>query len=197
MGAKGLDYQSPEEIMAEIARLTPICGGISHERLDNGKVLAWPCTSQDHPGTEFLHKDTFSRGKGHFSAIDYREPAELPDEEFPFILTTGRLLFQYHTGTMTRRIAALEREAGTGFVELNPDDARRLSIQQGEKVRVKSRRGEIETEASITDRILAGVVFMPFHYAECAANKLTSRSLDPEAKIPELKVCAVNLYKVQ
>lgn len=195
IGGTQFDYTSSGEIMEEIAALTSSYAGISHERLDNGKVLAWPCLSEEHPGTKFLHKDAFTRGKGRFFAIDHREPAELPDKEYPFILTTGRLMFQYHTGTMTRRIPALERELPTGFVEINPEDAQRLSISQGEKVRVKSRRGEIEIKAFITEGILPGVVFIPFHFAECAANELTGRNLDPEAKIPEFKVCAVKVYK--
>jgi len=195
MGSKGFDYKSAEEIMDEIARLTPSYAGISYQRLDNGEVLAWPCPSKEHPGTRFLHKDVFVRGKGRFFAVDYKEPAELPDKEYPFILTTGRLMFQYHTGTMTRRIPALERELPTGFVEINTEDAKRLSIAQGEKVKVKSRRGEIEIRAFITDGIRPGVVFIPFHFAECAANALTARNIDPEAKIPELKVCAVKVSK--
>ncbi|UCD54212.1 MAG: formate dehydrogenase subunit alpha, partial [Dehalococcoidia bacterium] len=195
IGGIQFNYTSPGEIMEEIASLTPGYAGISYERLDNGKTLAWPCLSEEHPGTRFLHKDGFTRGKGRFFAIDYREPAELPDNEYPFILTTGRLMFQYHTGTMTRRIPALERELPTGFVEINPEDARKLSISQGERVKVKSRRGEIEIKAYITEEILPGVVFIPFHFAECPANELTSRNLDPEAKIPEFKVCAVKIYK--
>lgn len=195
IGDAQFDYKSPREVMEEIAELTPSYAGISYKRLDNGEVLAWPCPSKEHPGTKFLHKETFTRGKGRFFAIDYKEPAELPDEEYPFILTTGRLMFQFHTGTMTRRIPALEREAPTGFVELNPEDAKKLSIAQGEKVKVKSRRGEIGIKAFITDRISPGVAFIPFHFAECAANELTSRNLDPEAKIPEFKVCAVKVYK--
>jgi len=195
MGNRAFDYRSPREVMEEIAELTPSYGGISYERLDNGEVLAWPCPLQEHPGTKFLHRETFTRGKGRFFALDYKEPAELPDEEYPFILTTGRLMFQFHTGTMTRRVPALEREAPTGFVELNPEDAKKLFIAQGEKVKVRSRRGEIEIKAFVTDRISPGVVFIPFHFAECAANELTSRNLDPEAKIPEFKVCAVNVYK--
>lgn len=197
MGAAGFDHQSPPAIMTEIAQLTPSYGGITCERLDNGETLAWPCPSQEHPGTRFLYEETFPRGKGRFFAVDYKEPAELPDEEFPFTLTTGRLLFQYHSGTMSRRVAALEREASSGFVELNPEDARRLSITQGERVRVTSRRGEIEIGAFITDRVSEGVVFIPFHFAECAANKLTATSLDPESKIPEFKVCAVQVHKGQ
>jgi predicted molibdopterin-dependent oxidoreductase YjgC len=142
-----------------------------------------------------MHKEAFTRGKGRFFAIDFRGPAEMPDEEFPFILTTGRLMFQYHTGTMSRRIPSLEQEASTGFIELNPQDAQKLGIEQGERVVVKSRRGEIKIDVLITDRIAPGVVFISFHFAESAANTLTNSELDPEAKIPELKVCAVNVCK--
>jgi len=195
IGGTQFNYTSPREIMEEIASLTPSYAGISYQRLDNGKVLAWPCLSEEHPGTRFLHRDAFTRGKGRFFAVDYREPAELPDKDYPLILTTGRLMFQYHTGTMTRRIPMLERELPTGSVEINPKDAKNLSISQGEMVKVKSRRGEIEIRARITKEILPGVVFIPFHFAECPANKLTSRHLDPEAKIPEFKVCAVKVYK--
>lgn len=195
MGSKQFGYASAGDIMKEIAELTPIYGGISYDRLDSGEILAWPCPTRDHPGTKFLHKEVFTRGKGRFFAIDFREPAEIPDEEFPFILTTGRLMFQYHTGTMSRRIPSLEKEASKGFVELNPRDAQRLGIKQGERVMVKSRRGEIQIDVFITDRVAPGVVFIPFHFAESAANVLTSSELDPEAKIPELKVCAVNVCK--
>jgi len=197
MGSSKFDYSSPKEIMEEIVRLTPIYGGISYDRLDKGEILAWPCHNQDHPGTKFLHKGTFTRGKGRFTPIDYKDPAELPDKEFPFILTTGRVMFQYHTGTMTRKISSLEREAPTGFIELNPRDAQRLKLGQGDKVMAKSRRGEIVINAFITDRIAPGVVFIPFHFAECAANQLTNSRLDPEAKIPEFKVCAVDVSKIE
>jgi formate dehydrogenase alpha subunit len=195
MGGEGFGYESVQDIMKEISELTPSYAGISYERLDNGEILAWPCPSEEHPGTKFLHRDAFVRGKGRFFAVEYKEPAELPDKEYPFTLTTGRSMFQYHTGTMTRRIPALERELPTGLVELNTGDAKELSIAQGEKVKVKSRRGEIEIKAFVTDGILPGVVFIPFHFAECAANELTSRNLDPEAKIPEFKVCAVRVCK--
>ncbi len=195
MGSSKFNYGSAQDVMEEISRLTPSYGGISFDRLDRGEILAWPCPTREHLGTKFLHEKTFVRGKGLFTPIKYRVPAELPDTEFPFILTTGRVLSQYHTGTMTRRISSLEREAPTGFVELNSQDAQRLKIGQGEKVMVRSRRGEIEIDAFITDSVTPGLVFIPFHFAECAANQLTNRRLDPEAKIPELKVCAVNISK--
>jgi len=197
MGNSEFGYSSAQDIVEEIARLTPIYGGISYDRLDKGGILAWPCPTPDHPGTKFLHEKTFTRGKGHFTPIDYKDPAELPDREFPFILTTGRVIFQYHTGTMTRRISSLEREAPTGFVELNPQDAQKLKLGQGDTVKVRSRRGEIEINAFITDKVAPGIVFIPFHFAECAANQLTNSRLDPEAKIPELKVCAVNMSKAE
>ena len=197
MGAKDFSYTSPQEIMEEIAQLTPSYGGILHDRLDNGESLAWPCPSKSHLGTRFLHSETFSGRRGRFCPVDYKAPAEVADEEFPLVLTTGRVMFQYHTGTMTRKIATLERESPTGFIELNPKDAKKLSIKNGEKVKVTSRRGEIEAEASVTESILKGIVFMPFHFAESAANKLTSRNLDPIAKIPEFKVCAVKVRKVR
>jgi formate dehydrogenase alpha subunit len=197
MGNSKFAYNSAQDIMEEIARLTPIYGGISYDRLDKGGILAWPCPTPDHPGTKFLHDKTFTRGKGCFTPIDYTDPAELPDTEFPFILTTGRVAFQYHTGTMTRRISSLENEVPTGFVELNPEDAQKLKLGQGDTVKVRSRRGEIQINASITDSIAQGIVFIPFHFAECAANQLTNSRLDPEAKIPELKVCAVNISKAE
>jgi len=195
MGSNQFNYTSPKEIMEEIAKLTPIYGGISYERLDKGKVLAWPCLTKDHSGTRFLHEEAFTRGKGRFFAIDFKEPAEMPDTEFPFTLTTGRLMFHYHTGTMTRKIPSLNSEVSAGFMEISPQDAKRLGVGDGEKVAVRSRRGEIQINASITDKVAPGVVFIPFHFAESAANVLTSRTLDLEAKIPELKVCAVNISK--
>ena len=188
------DYSSPAEIMAEIARLTPIYGGISYERLDQGGLL-WPCRTAQDPGTPYLHKGQFSRGLGRFSPVEFKEAVELPDEEYPLILTTGRIMFQYHTGTMTRRSPKLEKEVPEGYVEINPADARSLSIAQGERVRVISRRGEIEIATRITPRVDRGVVFIPFHFAEAAANVLTIAALDPVAKIPEYKVCAVRVER--
>ena len=195
LGVQGFTYADAESVMAEIARLTPSYGGISHERLDNGETLAWPCLEADHPGTPFLHKDKFTRGLGRFHSAEHRPPAEEPDEEYPLILTTGRTMFHFHTGTMTRRSALLNHEVPTGYLELHPKDAERLRIGEGEKVQVRSRRGDIEIGALVTDRVPEGTVFIPFHFAECAANVLTNPVLDPDAKIPELKVCAVSVAK--
>jgi predicted molibdopterin-dependent oxidoreductase YjgC len=196
MGASGFDFTSAEGVMDEIAALTPIYGGVSYERLEREGSLQWPVPSDDHPGTPYLHKGKFSRGLGRFHAIEFREAVELPDDAYPFILTTGRMMFHWHTGTMTRRSEKLEQEASEAYVELHPDDAERIGLNGNDRVRVASRRGEIELSARITSRIRPGVVFIPFHYAEAAANVLTNSALDPTAKIPEYKVCAVKVEAV-
>jgi formate dehydrogenase alpha subunit len=197
MSAKGFDFPSPKEIMDEMAALTPIYGGVNFERLENQIAVHWPCPSKEHPGTPYLHKDVFSRGKGLFNAIEFKEPDELTDDEYPFILTTGRVLFHWHTGTQTRRTPKLNSEVPKGFIELNPGDAKKLSIADGEIVNVQSRRGSIKIQALLTKKVPKGVVFIPFHFAEAAANMLTNPALDPVAKIPELKVCAVRVEKVK
>jgi len=196
MGSTQFDYSSPGEIMDEITSLTPIYGGMTYDRLESNG-LRWPCPTRDHPGTRYLHDKKFTRGKGKFFGVEFREPAELPDEEYPFILTTGRMYFHFHTGTMTRRTALLDREVPTGFVEINPKDADRLKIIDGERVSVKSRRGEIEIGAQVTEIVPEGIVYIPFHFAECAANILTNPALDPIAKIPEFKACAVKVSKLK
>jgi formate dehydrogenase alpha subunit len=196
MGAAGFDFESPAEVTDEIAAVTPIYGGVSYERLEREGFLQWPVPSGDHPGTPYLHKGKFSRGLGRFHAIHFQEAAELPDEEYPFILTTGRLMFHWHTGTMTRRSEKLEQEVPEAYVEMHPDDAARVGLDGSRRVRVASRRGEIELVVRVTPRIRPGVVFVPFHFAEAAANALTNAALDPIAKIPEYKVCAVSVEPV-
>jgi formate dehydrogenase major subunit len=189
-----MSYGSPAEIMAEIARLTPSYGGITYDRLD-GDGLCWPCPDKNHPGTKFLHKGRFSRGRGLFHPIDHKPPAETVDAEFPFWLTTGRVHVHYHTGTMTRNSPSLDAEMPEGSLEMHPEDARRLGVRQGDFVRVVSRRGEIVARVTLTARVAPGVVFMPFHFAEACANVLTNPAHDPIAKIPEYKVCAVQIEK--
>ncbi len=195
MGGKGFEFSSPKEVLDEVASVTPIYEGISWERIAGGG-LQWPCRSPEDPGTPYLHKDRFSKGKGTFHPIAYREPAELPDEQFPFILTTGRMGFHFHTGTMTRISPGLQRETETAYMEIHPEDAERLEIGEGEAIRVTSRRGTIEIKATVTDRADRGVVFIPFHFVEAAANRLTNTAFDPIAKIPEYKVCAVRIEKL-
>jgi len=189
-------YTSPKEIMDEIARLTPSYTGISYERLE-GFGLQWPCSSPDHPGTRVLHHRRFSRGQGLFSPVEYEPPAERTSPEFPFALTTGRLLPQFHTGTMTRKSPTLEREAPECQVEINPRDAASLNVRTGQFVRVASRRGSIKARALVTDAIGERTAFIPFHYAEAAANILTNPALDPNSKIPEYKVCAVKIERCE
>jgi len=197
MGSKEFEYVSPAEIMDEIASFTLSYGGMSYDRLQKGG-LAWPCPSKEHPGTPYLHKEKFSRanGKGKFFGIEFKEPAELPDEEYPFTLSTGRIMFHFHTGTMTRKTDLLNKEVPTGYVEIAPKDAEKLGIVAGELVSVQTRRGQIKTKALITERVPEGMIFIPFHFAECAANVLTNPALDPVAKIPEYKVCAAKLEKI-
>ncbi len=186
-------YDSPAAIMAEIAALTPSYGGVSFERLERDGFVQWPVPSADHPGTPYLHKDKFSRGLGHFTPVAFKEPAELPDADYPLLLTTGRMMFHYHTGSMTRRSEKLDREVPEGYVEISPEDAGRLGLGKSAMVRVTSRRGQIETRAWITRRVPPGIVFIPFHFAEAAANVLTNPAHDPVAKIPEFKVAAVRV----
>jgi len=193
MGSKEFDYPSPKEIQDEIAKLTPLYGGINYDRLDELGYLQWPCLDFGHPGTVYLHKEKCSRGLGHFFAVEYKPPAELPDGEYPFTMTTGRILFHFHTGTMTRRSEKLHNEVPTGYVEINPEDAEELGIRDGEKVSVSTRRGTIEVPAYVTKKVPLKTVFIPFHFKECAANVLTNPALDPVAKIPEFKVCACKI----
>ena len=191
-----MHYASPKEVQDEIASATPIYGGIVYDRIDE-KGLQWPCATGEHPGTKFLHEGTFSRGKGKFHATPFKEAAELPDEEYPLILTTGRVLYHFHTGTMTRRSAGLEELCPGGLVEISPADAAELGIEDGDIVEVTSRRGSVRPRAVVSERPKKGVVFMPFHFKEAPANALTNDALDPIAKIPELKVCAVKVGKVE
>lgn len=190
------DYSSSSEIMEEIALLVPSYGGITHERL-NIEGLQWPCTDIKHAGTKFLHKEKFVRGLGKFSVNEYTESTELATSEYPFILTTGRMNHHYHTGTMTRRSWALDREYPHGFMEINPLDAEKLGLKERSIVKLTSKTGEVITEAHITDKITAGVVFMTFHFAEQLVNKLIGKSLDPIVQIPEFKVCAVKIEGVK
>jgi predicted molibdopterin-dependent oxidoreductase YjgC len=193
MGAS-LSWSSTAEIMDEIARLTPIYGGISHQRIERFG-LQWPCPDKTHPGTPILHQERFSRGKGLFHAVEYRAPAEEPDEDYPILLTTGRILYHYHTGTMTRKVDALNEMRPDGVVEINPEDAAALGCADGDMVDVTSRRGTVRARCVATPKSRPGSVFMAFHFAEAAANLLTNDALDPQARIPEYKVCAVKVAK--
>ena len=189
-----MGYAGPSEIMDEIAAVSPIYRGVSYERLE-GDGLRWPVPSREHPGTLILHVERFSRGLGRFSVVEHRPPAEEPDAEYPLILTTGRVLFHWHTGTMTRRSPTLTDQVNEAFAEINERDAEGLGIQYGDMVRVTSRRGEITLRARVTPGIIEGVVFIPFHFAEAPANVLTNNAVDAESKIPEYKACAVRVTR--
>ena len=192
-----MDYRAAHEIMEEIAILTPSYGGILHHRLDANFGLQWPCLGMDHPGTPYLHRKKFTRGMGAFIPVEFIPPSEPTDSSYPFILTTGRSYFHYHTGTMCRRTITLEREEPECMVEINPADAARLEVRQNDPVCVSSRRGSIEVKARVTETVPEGIVFIPFHFREAAANLLTINAVDPNAKIPEFKVCAVALEPVR
>ncbi len=189
--------ETVDELYAEIRKLTPSYAGISYERIRNSQGLRWPCPTEEHPGTPILHIGKFARGKGLLKPIEYRPPAEYTDKEYPLVLTTGRLLQHYHTGSMTRRSKVLNGIVPSGMIEINTADAKSLNIKNGEKVKVSSRRGAIEIPAMVTTKIKKGIVFIPFHFAETAANILTNDALDPVAKIPEYKVCAVKVEKIE
>jgi formate dehydrogenase major subunit/formate dehydrogenase alpha subunit len=193
-GYPHMAYSDPREVMEEINALTPSYKGITYERIEK-LGLQWPCPGPDHPGTPILHRDRFTKGLGTFMSTEYRPSMELPDADYPFVLTTGRVFTQYHTGTMTRRTQLLEREEPEAFVEIHPKDAKDLGIRTGEPVFVFSRRGEVQAKARVTDVVPPGVLFMPFHFEEGSANVLTNNVLDPLAKIPEFKVCAANVRR--
>lgn len=184
------------DVFDEIASVWPGVAGINYARLEENS-LQWPCPTTDHPGTEYLFKDGFNTesGKSIFTAVPFVSSKELPDKEYPYVLTTGRQLFHYHTGTMTRRSTGLNRVAPEAFVELNPADADVLGVANGEKLTVTSRRGEIRLKAKVSKIVPPNVVFIPFHYSEAAANLLTSDAMDPICKIMEAKVCAVKIEK--
>jgi formate dehydrogenase alpha subunit len=187
------EYREPAEIMAEIAALTPSYAGVSHYRLERGDQLQWPVHTENHPGTPILHTQQFTRGKGMFAPIEHIPPAELPDDEYPMILSTGRVLYHWHGGELTRRAKGLMAVYSRPLVEVNPDDAAHLGLDGRKRVRITSRRGSLEAEAWVTERVPPGMVYANFHFPEASVNELTLAALDPVAKIPEYKVCAVKV----
>jgi formate dehydrogenase alpha subunit len=188
-------YAHPAEIMAEIARLVPIYGGISYDRLDSGS-LQWPCPDAGHPGTPVLYTTRFARGRGRFHPVEWLPPNEVPDADFPLTLTTGRTLYQYHTGTMSRRSEGLNVLEPDAYVEVNPEDAARMKLSDGAPVAVATRRGRVVVKVRVGDAVPPGLLFTTFHFAEAPANRLTNPALDPIALIPEFKVCAARLERV-
>jgi formate dehydrogenase alpha subunit len=189
-----MEYNSPSEIMDEIARLTPQFNGISFDRLE-GDGLVWPVWDMNHPGTPILHKDTFTRGKGLFNDVAYTPSEELPDKEYPLMLTTGRILYHHNNGSMTLKCSNINFITSEGFAEIHPDDASDLGIETGQTINVISRRGNVQAKAEVTKRSLPGTVFMPFHYPDTLTNKLTGPGEDVLALTPEYKVCAIKIEK--
>ncbi len=193
----GWHYTEPSQVMDEIVELTPSYAGVSHARLERGDQLLWPVRDATHPGTPILHVGQFARGLGKFTPIDHVPPAELPDDAYPMLLSTGRVLYHWHGGEMTRRARGLLKIYSEALIELNPQDAEHLGVDGHKRVRISSRRGSIEAEAWITDRVPPGMVYANFHFPQASANELTIAALDPIAKIPEYKVCAVKVEVVK
>ena len=189
-----MKYENSRQIMEEISRVTPSYAGINYDRIEY-EGIHWPCPTTEHPGTPILHREQFTCGKGNFNAIDYLPPAEMADDEYPMYLTTGRLLYHYHTGTMTMKTGGLNEIAPECFVEITHSDAGKYDMSDGSLVDIASRRGKIQARIKVSKKAVSGTVFIPFHYALAAANRLTNAALDPISGIPEYKVCAVKLTK--
>lgn len=187
-----MEYDGPEQIMAEIASLTPSYGGIDYNRIDK-EGLQWPCPNKDHEGTKYLHKGQFSRGLGQFLPAPYIEASELTDEEYPIILSTGRILYHYHGGNMSRHSRGLEEIRPESEVEIHPEDAEKLKVSDGDIVELTSRRGKVSSKVKITEKSPVGVAFMTFHYKEAPVNELTGDTLDSVAKIPPFKVSSIKI----
>jgi predicted molibdopterin-dependent oxidoreductase YjgC len=187
-------YTGPDEVWEEMRRVTPDFGGITYARLEAEGGVHWPCPSAEHPGTPYLFADTFPRGRGKLWPVPYETESEQTDPDYPFVLSTGRVLYQWHGGTMTR-ISALDAAWPECTVELHPNDAARLGLESGDWVEVASRRGALTARLLVTGRSPEGTIFIPFHFAEAAANILTDDRLDRRAKIPDYKVCAVSIAR--
>lgn len=191
-----MNYKDAEEIFEEIRKVTPQYAGITYRRLGLTGI-AWPCPDTSHPGTPILHTAKIVRGKGLFVGVEFRPPAETPDKEFPFVLTTGRDYYQYHSATMTRKSWLLNNFCPESMAEINPKDGEKLGISDGDWIKINSRRGHVIVKAKLADRVPEGVVFKRFHFKEAAVNKLTNPILDPVSKIPEFKVSAVKIEKFE
>jgi formate dehydrogenase major subunit len=190
-----MDYENSRAIFEEISRVTPSYAGINYDRIEKEGIF-WPCPTPEHPGTPILHVERFNIGKGVFHAIEWQPAAETVDEKYPMYMTTGRILYHYHTGTMTMKSEGLNERAPECFVEISPVDAEKYGLEDKMMVNIASRRGEITARISISEKAKEGTIFIPFHYARAAANRLTNASaLDPISGIPEFKVCAVRLSK--
>lgn len=191
-----MSYENAEEIFEEIRKVTPQYAGMTYKRLGL-KGLQWPCPDEKHPGTPILHKGKIARGKGLLVPVEYKPPADVTDEKYPYVLTTGRNYYHYHSSTMSRKARVLNYYCEESLAEINPEDAKNLGINDGEWIKIESRRGHVIVKAKLSTRVPKGVVFKHFHFSEAAVNKLTNPVLDPVSKIPEFKVSAVRIEKHQ
>lgn len=189
-------YDSPKEVMNEITELTPIYRGVSYNKIENSGVQ-WPCVNEEDTGTKFLHENEFFKGKGRFHISNYLDPVDELNEEFNYVLMTGRMLYHFQTGTMTRRSEPIDEYESDSYIEINEKDAKKLGIKEREKVKITSRRGQIQSKARISKKVEPGNLFMPFHFKESPVNRLTTKEFDPEAKIPELKVTTVKMVSLE
>jgi len=187
--------KNAEAVFEEITSVTPSYAGLSYKRIEENGIQ-WPCPDAQSDGTPILHTAGFVRGKGKFHPVAFVEPAEVVDETYPLILTTGRVLYQYHTGTMTRKATALATKSPAAYVEISSNDAAAYGVKSGDMVKVSSRRGTIEVTVQLSEKAVDGTVFIPFHFAEAAANVLTNSAECPESGIAEVKVCAVKIEPV-
>jgi predicted molibdopterin-dependent oxidoreductase YjgC len=191
LASAGWDYTHPAQVLEEMGSVVPEYAGVKYPRIED-EGLQTPVWDDGHPGTSYLFAGEFPRGRGKFHPLEFHPAVEMPDDEYPFILTTGRVLEHWHGGSMTRN-SKLDDLYPEALMELNPADAARIDVCDGQTVRVSSRRGSIVLRARVTAKTTLGVVFIPFHFAEAAANLLTIDALDPQAKIPEYKACAVRV----
>jgi formate dehydrogenase alpha subunit len=186
-------YDHPHDIWKEMAGMSPSMTGINYDRLEK-ESLQWPCPTLEHPGTPFLHAGKFTRGLGLFQPSEHVPPGEVPDQEYPYLLSTGRILFHYNVTTPYS--GGISSVWDKEMAEVNPSDAEKLGIQTGNLVKVTSRRGQVTTAVKVTDRVLPGVIWMSFHYASTPTNELTSAVLDPTTGTGEYKVCAVKIEAI-
>jgi formate dehydrogenase major subunit len=191
------NFENSEDIFSEMSKAIPQYAGMSYERLGIDG-LQWPCKTTDDPGTPILHRERFLRpnGLGKFVPVEHIDPAEMTDKEYPLILTTGRIIFHYNSGTMTRRCESIVNEIDENFIEINTEDAKTLNIKNGDTVKVSSRRGTVNALVRVTENIIKGVVYMSFHFLEEATNKVTNSAYDPVSKTAEVKICAVKVEKI-
>jgi predicted molibdopterin-dependent oxidoreductase YjgC len=189
-----MSYEHPSQVWDEMARLTPSLAGIDYDRID-GVGLQWPCPTKDHPGTPYLHAGRFTRGKGLFHVIQFRPPAEEPDADYPMLLSTGRTLYHYNVGNMTRKTDAIDEKQSENFVEVHLEDADRIGVRDGGMIRVSTRRGALTVRAVVGEKVRPGAIWMPFHFVESPTNNLTNDAFDNITATAEYKCCAAKIEK--